>query len=318
MCSLHSPVSLPASSALALAELAACDPSLYLITGDLGFGVLTDFAQRFPEQYINAGISEQNMASVAAGLALSGNTVYMYSLSNFPTLRCLEQIRNDICYHNANVKIIAVGGALAYGQLGMSHHATEDLAIMRALPNMRVFAPADPAEAVAVLEEVRRTNGPCYIRLEKNGPQPLHPEQPVTNVKKLQQLSKGNDVCLLASGSVLEEALAAAELLRQKNLSVGVCSVPCVKPLDEEALRGFASTCRLLVTLEEHNVIGGLGGAVAEVLSGLSGPHAMLLRCGLEDTYSGIVGSQTYLRKQYGLDGTSVAERILGQLECTR
>lgn len=301
----------------ALAELAACDPNLYLVTGDLGFGVLTDFAQRFPEQYINAGISEQNMASVSAGLALSGNTVYMYSLSNFPTLRCLEQIRNDICYHNANVKIIAVGGALAYGQLGMSHHATEDLAIMRALPNMRVFAPADPVEAVAVLEEVRCTDGPCYIRLEKNGPQPLHSAVPVADVKKLVVLSKGEDINLLASGSVLEEAIAAAELLREKGLSVGVCSVPCIKPLDAETIRTCAVACRLMVTLEEHNLIGGLGGAVAEVLSGISGHHAVLMRCGLEDTYSGIVGSQLYLRKQYGLDGTSVAARILTYLECT-
>ena len=300
----------------ALAEQASKDPGLYLITGDLGFGVLTDFAERFPAQYINAGISEQNMASVAAGLALSGNTVYLYSLSNFPTLRCLEQIRNDICYHNANVKIIAVGGAMAYGQLGMSHHATEDLAIMRALPNMRIFAPADPMEAAAVFEEVHKTEGPCYVRLEKNGPQPLHPEQPAADICRVQRLSQGSDLCLLASGSVLEEVMIASGLLREHGLSVGVCSVPCLKPLDEETLRDCAANCRLLVSVEEHNVIGGLGGAIAEVLSGMPGSHAMLLRCGLEDTYSGVVGSQTYLRKQYRLDGKAVAERILELLGC--
>lgn len=298
-----------------LSALAAQDPHLYLMTGDLGFGVLTDFAERFPAQYINAGISEQNMASVAAGLALSGNTVYTYSLSNFPTLRCLEQIRNDICYHNANVKIIAVGGALAYGQLGMSHHATEDIAVMRALPNMRVFVPADAEDALAVLNEVSRIDGPCYIRLEKNSPRPLHPDVPVENVRQALALSHGTDVSILSAGSILEEAWAAAELLRGKGLSVGVYSFLSVKPLDTETVRACAASSRLLVTLEEHNVIGGLGGAVAEMLSELSGPHAPLLRCGLEDTYSGIVGSQSYLRTYYHLDGRSVAGRIQERLE---
>lgn len=127
-----------------LEKLAVVDPSIYLLTGDLGFGVLNSFSENLPKQFINVGISEQNMTAVAAGLALEGNTVYTYSIGNFPSLRCLEQIRNDICYPNANVKIISVGAGLSYGQLGMSHHATEDMAIMRALPNMRVFSPADP------------------------------------------------------------------------------------------------------------------------------------------------------------------------------
>ena len=301
----------------ALKQVAAQDPSTYLITADLGFGVLTDFAGQLPNQFINAGIGEQNMASVAAGLALEGNTVYTYSLANFPTMRSLEQIRNDICYHNANVKIIAVGGAMAYGQLGMSHHATEDIAIMRALPNMRVFAPADPTQAEAVLKEVHRVDGPCYIRLEKNGPESIHPLGSDADITKIIPLVQGDDVNLLACGSVLEEALAAAQLLREEGLSVGVYGVPCIKPLDEKTLRVCAVSCRLMVTLEEHNVIGGLGGAVAEVLAGLPGQRAPLLRCGLKDTYPGVVGSQAYLRKQYGLDGASVAAQILKWLERT-
>ena len=150
-----------------LEKLAVVDPSIYLLTGDLGFGVLNSFSENLPKQFINVGISEQNMTAVAAGLALEGNAVYTYSIGNFPSLRCLEQIRNDICYPNANVKIISVGAGLSYGQLGMSHHATEDMAIMRALPNMRVFSPADPQEAIAVLKEVSQVPGPAYIRLEK-------------------------------------------------------------------------------------------------------------------------------------------------------
>ena len=150
-----------------LYELAQKDSKIYLMTGDLGYGVLNRFQERFPDRFVNAGISEQNMASVAAGMALEGNTVYLYSIGNFPGMRCLEQIRNDICYPNANVKIIVVGGGFAYGQLGMSHHATEDLAVMRALPNMRVYSPADPAEAVEVIRRANSVHGPCYIRLGK-------------------------------------------------------------------------------------------------------------------------------------------------------
>ena len=241
--------------------------------------------------------------------------MYTYSIANFPSLRCLEQIRNDICYHNANVKIISVGSGLAYGQLGMSHHATEDIAVMRALPNMRVFVPADAGDALAVLDEVSRIDGPCYIRLEKNSPHPLHPDVPVENVGQALALSHGTDVSIFSTGSILEEAMLAASLLRGSGLSVGVYSVISVKPLDTETVRACASSCRLLVTLEEHNVIGGLGGAVAEALSELPGLHAPLLRLGLQDTYSGIVGSQSYLRTYYHLDGRSVAERVRERLE---
>src|SRR5713226_3860325 len=150
---------------LALTDLAAQDPRITLVVGDLGFGVVVDFSKRFPKQFINAGVAEQNMTSLAAGLALSGKIVFTYSIGNFPTLRCLEQIRNDVCYHNANVKIVSVGGGFSYGSLGMSHHATEDLAIMRALPGMVVVAPGDPMEAACATRAVAAYDGPCYLRL---------------------------------------------------------------------------------------------------------------------------------------------------------
>ena len=152
-----------------LTAIAKKDKDVMLIAGDLGFGVLNEFMETLPDQFINAGICEQNMASVAAGLALEGKKVYVYSIGNFPGIRCLEQVRNDICYHNANVKIIVVGGGFAYGQLGMSHHATEDLSIMRSLPNMTVYSPSDPLEAVDVIREAYATEGPGYIRLGKGG-----------------------------------------------------------------------------------------------------------------------------------------------------
>ena len=150
----------------ALMREAAKAPRLTLITGDLGFGVLKPFWETYPDQFINAGIAEQSMTGMAAGLALSGRTVLTYSIGNFPTLRCLEQIRNDCAYHGANVKIVCVGGGFVYGSLGMSHHATEDMAVMRALPGVMVFAPGDPAEVEAILPVMLRIPGTCYLRLD--------------------------------------------------------------------------------------------------------------------------------------------------------
>ena len=298
-----------------LEMLAENDEHIYLITGDLGFGVLNHFAERFPQRFVNAGISEQNMASVAAGIALEGNTVYVYSIGNFPTLRCLEQIRNDICYHNANVKIVAVGGGFAYGQLGMSHHATEDLAIMRALPNMRVFSPADPMETLAALNIANEINGPCYIRLGKGGETNQHPDLPVENAMKDICVRYGEHINIFSTGSILSEAKGAAERLAELGISAGVYSCLSIKPFDEQTVLQCAMRSSLLLTVEEHNTIGGLGGAVAECLSSIKGVHAPLIRIGLEDTYSCVVGSQQFLRQYYHLDADSIAKRALRFME---
>src|SRR5207302_7770276 len=140
-----------------------------LVVGDLGYSVIEKFAETYPDQFVNVGVAEQNMTGIAAGLALSGKIVFTYSIANFATLRCLEQIRNDVCYHNANVKVVAVGGGLAYGALGSTHHATEDLAIMRALPRMVVVAPGDPVETELLTRAVAAEAGPCYMRLGRAG-----------------------------------------------------------------------------------------------------------------------------------------------------
>src|SRR5271168_2577576 len=158
----------------ALADLAERDERVNLIVGDIGFGVTENFARRFPQRFLNVGVAEQNMTGIAAGLALSGKIVFTYSIANFPILRCLEQVRNDVCYHNANVKIVAVGGGLAYGSLGATHHATEDLAIMRSLPRMTVIAPGDPFEAEAATRAVAAHSGPCYLRLGRAGEPAIH------------------------------------------------------------------------------------------------------------------------------------------------
>lgn len=290
------------------------DRDVILISGDLGYGVLDKFCQNLPGQYFNAGICEQNMASMAAGLAIEGKKVYLYSISNFPTLRCIEQIRNDICYHNANVKIISVGGGFAYGALGMSHHATEDIAIMRSLPQMSVYAPCDPLEAVEVAKAAYNMETPCYIRLNKGGEPELlfysNNADMQYNVNKLNMIINGNDVCIVSTGAILGEVLKASELLKQQGISAAVYNLAHIKPIDKEDLLFNLEKFDCVVTVEEHNLSGGFGSAIAEILTeGTKRPR--MVRIGMKDEYTAFVGSQSYIRKAYGLDGISIAKTIL-------
>ncbi len=294
-----------------LEKIAAEDCRIVVLTADLGYSVLDSFARQFPERCLNVGICEQNMTAVAAGLALEGHIVYTYSIGNFPVMRCLEQIRNCVCYHDANVKIIAVGGGFVYGQLGMSHHATEDLAVTRALPNMRVFCPADPDEAVKVVRAVHGMAGPCYIRLARGGEPRLHSDVSDYDVMRLLTLQEGRDVAVMATGPVLSEALAAARKLNEEGIRIGVYNCISLKPFDVESLRAIAERYRAIVSLEEHNVIGGLGSALADaLLSVKSSKLPCLVRLGLQDVYTSVVGSQSYLRQEYGLASADVVRTV--------
>ncbi len=300
----------------ALHKLAKDDPNLFLITGDLGFGVLKPYWETYPHQFFNAGISEQAMTGIAAGMALSGKTVFTYSIGNFPTLRCLEQIRNDCAYHHANVKVVCVGGGFVYGSLGMSHHATEDMAILRALPDVAVFTPGDPMEVHAIMPALTYHPGTCYLRLGRGGEPTLH-VKPIENYRIGQGLclKEGSDVALLCAGGILSQTVAAAELLEKEGVRAGVYSFPTIKPLDEALVKRLARELPLIVTVEEHTVLGGLGGAVAETVGDMAGNRARVLRVGMQDAYSAIVGSQQYLREQYGLDFKSIAEKTTQALK---
>lgn len=287
------------------------DERIMIINGDLGFGVLEGFRDKFPNRYLNAGIAEQNMTSVAAGLALEGNMVFTYSIGNFPTLRCIEQIRNDVCYHNANVKVLAVGGGFPYGDLGMTHHATEDIAMMRALPNMKVYVPADAVEALACLSDACSFEGPAYIRMARGKEPNQHDEKEKLDIKKIIDVKgSGKTVTVLTTGTVLSEAVKLVDILAKKNIDVHVYSCPCVKPLDYEDIVALSKESALLVTMEDHNIIGGFGGAVAECLSEMKEAHSPLLRIGLPDTYTSVVGNQDYLRDYYGISAVKAAEKI--------
>jgi transketolase len=291
-------------------ELAEADPNLYLVTGDLGFGVVDAFAKRFPRQFVNAGVAEQNMTGLAAGLALSGKTVFTYSIANFTTLRCLEQIRNDVCYHRADVKVVSVGGGFSYGALGVTHHATEDLAIMRALPEMTVVAPGDPAEARLATRAVHQHRGPCFLRLGRAGEPDVHAQPPEFRLGRAILVRPGSDLTLISTGAMLLTATRVAASLEQSGTSARVLSMHTVSPLDEAAVHSAATETRAVFTLEEHSTVGGLGGAVAEVMAEMERPVARLVRIGVPPGFTSIAGDQDFMRRLHGLDEESVLARV--------
>ncbi len=298
----------------ALMRETAKDPRLTLVTGDLGFGVLKPFWETYPDQFVNAGIAEQGMTGMAVGLAMTGRTVMTYSIGNFPTLRCIEQIRNDCAYHDANVKVVCVGGGFVYGSLGMSHHATEDMAILRALPGVTVFTPGDPHEVEAIVPIMLKTPGTCYLRLGRGGEPFLH-DGPIVNyeVPRALTLRAGTDVALLSAGGILTQTVSAAKKLAGQGVSAEVVSFPCIKPIDKEKLVELAGRFRHIVTVEEHSIVGGFGSAVCEVIAE-TGLPCRVHRIGMEDEYSCIVGTQQYLRGEYSMDDEAIARRTLAWL----
>jgi transketolase len=292
-----------------LMRSAAADPRVMLLTADLGFGVLDGFAHQFPKQYLNVGVAEQNMTGIATGMALDGRIVFTYSIANFPTLRCLEQIRNDACYHDANVKIVAIGGGFSYGPLGMSHHATEDLAILRAIPNLTVIAPADDWEARSATTAVVSTPGTCYLRIDRASAPATASPTDVYQVGRARVARPGDDVVLICAGGILASALEAADLLATEQINCRVLSMHTIKPLDIEAIAAAARDTGGIVTVEEHGLVGGLGSAVAEACMDHGLAPRTFYRVALRDGFATAVGSQNYLRARYAIDAVSIARQ---------
>lgn len=293
-----------------LLEMAKTDPRIMLMVGDLGFGVVTDFMEQLPNQFVNAGIAEQNMTGMAAGMALSGKIVFTYSIANFPVLRCYEQIRNDVCYHNAAVIIVPVGGGMAYGSLGPSHHATEDIAVMRALPNMIVVAPGDPTETRLAVQALVNRTGPAYLRIGRAGEPLVHHIPPDFKLGRAITVRQGSELTLIATGGMLYNTVEAAKQLSEIGIDARVLSMHTIKPLDTDALLAAARETDAIYTVEEHSVIGGLGSAVAEFLLESANRPAYFHRIGLPGEFSSVVGSQAYLCNHYGLDAKGIAHTV--------
>ena len=296
-----------------LCALAHTDDRIWLVCGDLGYSVLEAFSSRFPARFLNAGVAEQNMTGIAAGLAMLGKTVFTYSIANFAVMRCLEQIRNDVCYHNLNVKVVSVGGGLAYGSHGYTHHGVEDLAVMSVMPNMTVAAPADPLEARAITRMMTERPGPGYLRIGKAGEPVLHTPATVVEWGRAIQVRQGSAVTLISTGGMLETTLQAADLLERQGRSASVLSMPFLIPLDEPAIVAAARATGVVVTVEEHGP-GGLGSAVAEVLARLGEPVAFdtmrLARAPIK-----VAGTQQSLRASQGLDAPGIARMAAAALQ---
>jgi transketolase len=294
-----------------LFELARDDRRIVFITGDLGYRVVERFQEELPDQFLNAGVAEQNMTGIAAGMALSGRIAFTYSIANFPTLRCLEQIRNDVCFHDADVKIVSVGGGMAYGAMSVTHHAVEDLGVMRCLPNLTVVAPGDPVETRAATRAIVARRGPVYLRLGKAGEPVVHPEAIDFELGRAIVVREGSDVTIVSTGGMLRTAVQAADKLATRGVGARVLSMHTLKPLDEEAVLAAARDTGGLVTLEEHCVVGGLGSAVAEVVAEQSALRPLFKRLGLPPAFSPYVGSQAYLLEAHGLTPEAVAASIV-------
>ena len=294
-------------------ELTSCaerDRRIVLLSGDIGNRMFDDFKQRFPTRFFNCGVAESNMMSVAAGMALSGLRPVVYTITPFVTFRCLEQIRVDVCYHEASVVIVGVGGGLSYASLGATHHSCEDVATLRVLPGMRVICPGDRWETSAALRAALSDDAPTYLRLGKKGEPDVHGGEPEFEVGRGISIRAGKDLVVLSTGNLLPIAVEATDVLRANGIDAGVVSLHTVKPLDHELLVRCFSSAHLVATLEEHSVLGGLGGAVSEWLCEQRNPRARLLRIGTSDKFLHAAGDQAFARQQFGLDLPGVVRTL--------
>lgn len=293
-----------------LTDIAENNKNIVLLTGDLGYGVLENFSNKFPGQFINAGVAEQNMTGMASGLGIDGKIAFTYSIGNFNTLRCLEQIRNDACYHNSNVNIVSIGGGFSYGALGFSHHATEDIAIMRAIPNLKVFVPCDTWEVQEITKSVIDLGGVNYIRLDKSKAERTTEKEKNFAVGKGRVLREGSNVTIISAGGIVSTALKVHSILEKDGISTKVISMHTIKPIDRDLIVNCSINSEVLITLEEHSKIGGLGSAVSEVLLQENSFPKKFRMIGLDSNFSTVVGSQDYLRNLYKLDQDSIVDSI--------
>lgn len=295
-------------------EIAKSHPETLLLTADIGFKVFDRYRADFPDRFVNMGVAESNMIGVAAGMALTGKRPWVYTIIPFLTMRAFEQIRVDVCLQNQPVKIVGVGGGLAYGILGPTHHSIEDMAILRALPNMTVIAPCDPLETGKAIRAAFEHPGPVYVRLGKNGEPVLHKEPYPFQIGRAVPMRRGSDATLAVAGTVTRIGLEAAEQLSKSGVQVQVLNFHTIKPIDSAAILQAAQETRAIVSLEEHSTIGGLGSALAEVLAENSA-GVPFQRIGIPDRFCHGVGSQEYHLAHQGLTVEKVSQTVLRLLE---
>jgi len=298
-----------------ITQLGAHDQRIVLLSGDIGNKLFDNFKVNSPDRFFNCGVAEANMIGVASGMALCGMRPVVYTITPFTTTRCYEQIRIDMCYQHLPVIIVGTGSGLSYAELGPTHHSCEDLAIMRVLPGMKVFAPCDSNELRLLLRAALDQDGPAYMRIGKKGEPLIHSNPlPAISIGRAVRVREGSDVCLLAAGTIMSEVVRAADLLAEQGISAQIESFHTVKPLDTSCLHESFSRFPLVAVVEEHSCIGGLSGGVAEWLADQNGALAKMMRFGVHDEFMHEVGKQAYARRKYGLDAQSIALRLTAAL----
>jgi len=293
---------------------ALSNPKVFFLTGDLGHAHLEDFKKNLPNQYINVGIAEQNIIGIAAGLALSGNKVFVYSIAPFITMRCYEQIKVDVCYQNVDVTVIGVGAGYAYSTCGGTHHAIEDIAVMRALPNMRIYSPSNSFEARLITEYLFTQSHPAYLRIGKGGEPAPEKEYPF-EIGKGSVIKHGKDITIFSTGTILLEAVGASDILSKWGINAEVINIHTIKPIDEGLIRNRTRERKAVFVLEEHNIMGGLGESIARIICESRGNRRPLFKCfGVPDQYNHRAGSQKFMRNCFGLNAESIADSIIKSL----
>lgn len=297
-----------------LMELAEADHSVLHILADSGTGYDEMFRMNFPEQIYNFGIAEENMVGAAAGMATAGKIPFVYTAGAFLAYRSLEFIRDDICFQNLNVKIIGMGSGLAWSTLGPTHHTTEDVAMLRAIPNLMILSPATPMQVAACVEKAYQHTGPVYIRIGMNNEKEFFDENYCLTDSNNDILKNGGDVAVYTTGSILEEVADAVDILANQGIHATLLNVHTIKPFDSASVLDMTSKVKMFVSVEEHSIYGGLGSILSEILTD-SGVGMKLHRIGLKDTFATGYGTHKSVRAENGLSAEAIASEILAALQ---
>lgn len=292
-----------------LYELMRKDKNVISVLSDSGTDYDELLKSEFPDQCVNLGIAEENVIGVAAGLAAGGKIPFVYTSGAFLAYRAYEFIRDDVCLQDNNVKIIGMGSGLAWSTLGPSHHTTEDISALRAIPNLVVLSPASPGELTALVKFAYKYRGPVYIRMGMSGEKEIYPEGCRFELQKNVLLRKGEQLAFMVTGSIVNEVMEAADILENEGVSVTILNVPSIKPFDVESIVRIAASCEKLITVEEHNIYGGIGSIAAEIIAE-QGLSLRLYRIGLKDCFGKGYGTLKEVRAENGLDAKHIVEAV--------
>lgn len=295
-----------------LLKMATKNKKVMLLTGDLGYSVFEPFINTLPRQFINAGISEQNMTGMAAGMAIEDKIPFIYSIIPFVTMRNFEQIRNDICYQNLNVKIVGVGAGFSYGTYGHTHHGLEDIGILRTIPNIIIFSPGNATEVQFVTEEAIKIKGPVYIRLGRDEINVNFNDYEKLQFGKGAKIIQGDDVLIITTGTMLKTSIDVVGLLKKSRISAGLISMHTLKPVDEDLVINEAKKVKTIFTIEEHSIISGLGSIISDILT-QNDIKVKFRKIGVPDRFTKVMGNQEYMRRANGLSVEQIFKYIFSE-----